>query len=402
MPAEADCASHSARIGVGDASHEPHSNPTRSEDESDAALLARTSAIAVLSQSRFALTFAAQRVRQVKPGWDGKRHISYQQQKDLFYNYYAQPGPYNGAAARDVRLARGRCRPYRRPHLGHLPAVHAARVHVQAQARRTTRTTPAPAGDAPTSATAPADCVPELVDRHALPDEQQHLGPAQRLLLSRACGSRRVESQESRVKSQKTHRPSTIASGLAQIARQRHAIATDHRRRSCIRRMHCVVARGRDTLAGLAGSVPTCYGSRPWPQRAMRRLCCVADIRHVCAAARCCDGGCGAAIAATCCRSSRAQWYNWNRNYAYTDYGQPDCARRAADRQLANQLRLGRGQLADLADRPPVPTQLPRLRHVRRPVPPDARLAQRHDAIRRLPCPRPVVDGDTEFRTRES
>ena len=34
-----------------------------------------------------------------KAGWDGKRHISYQQQKDLFYNYYAQPGPYNGAAA---------------------------------------------------------------------------------------------------------------------------------------------------------------------------------------------------------------------------------------------------------------------------------------------------------------
>ena len=34
-----------------------------------------------------------------QPGWDGKRQISYQQQKDLFYNYYAQPGPYNGAAA---------------------------------------------------------------------------------------------------------------------------------------------------------------------------------------------------------------------------------------------------------------------------------------------------------------
>src|SRR5689334_12180322 len=32
-------------------------------------------------------------------GWDGKRHVSYQQQKDLFYNYYAQPGPFNGAAA---------------------------------------------------------------------------------------------------------------------------------------------------------------------------------------------------------------------------------------------------------------------------------------------------------------
>lgn len=27
-------------------------------------------------------------------GWDGKRRISYQQQKDLFYNYYAQPGPF--------------------------------------------------------------------------------------------------------------------------------------------------------------------------------------------------------------------------------------------------------------------------------------------------------------------
>jgi hypothetical protein len=35
----------------------------------------------------------------IKPGWDGKRRISYQQQKDLFYNYYAQPGPINGAAA---------------------------------------------------------------------------------------------------------------------------------------------------------------------------------------------------------------------------------------------------------------------------------------------------------------
>jgi hypothetical protein len=36
---------------------------------------------------------------ELKAGWNGKRHISYQQQKDLFYNYYAQPGPYNGAAA---------------------------------------------------------------------------------------------------------------------------------------------------------------------------------------------------------------------------------------------------------------------------------------------------------------
>jgi hypothetical protein len=27
-------------------------------------------------------------------GWEGKRRISYQDQKDLFYNYYAQPGPF--------------------------------------------------------------------------------------------------------------------------------------------------------------------------------------------------------------------------------------------------------------------------------------------------------------------
>jgi len=33
---------------------------------------------------------------ELKNGWDGKRHISYQDQKDLFYNYYAQPP---GAAA---------------------------------------------------------------------------------------------------------------------------------------------------------------------------------------------------------------------------------------------------------------------------------------------------------------
>jgi hypothetical protein len=45
------------------------------------------------------LTVASAASAWEQPGWDGKRHISYQQQKDLFYNYYAQPGPYNGAAA---------------------------------------------------------------------------------------------------------------------------------------------------------------------------------------------------------------------------------------------------------------------------------------------------------------
>jgi hypothetical protein len=48
-----------------------------------------------IAMSASALTATAQ----VKHGWNGKRHISYQQQKDLFYNYYAQPGPNNGAAA---------------------------------------------------------------------------------------------------------------------------------------------------------------------------------------------------------------------------------------------------------------------------------------------------------------
>jgi len=45
------------------------------------------------------LTFPHAAGAELRPGWNGKRHISYQQQKDLFYNYYAQPGPYCGAAA---------------------------------------------------------------------------------------------------------------------------------------------------------------------------------------------------------------------------------------------------------------------------------------------------------------
>jgi hypothetical protein len=55
--------------------------------------------LAVLAFAVLSLTFPFEATAQLKAGWDGKRHISYQQQKDLFYNYYAQPGPYNGAAA---------------------------------------------------------------------------------------------------------------------------------------------------------------------------------------------------------------------------------------------------------------------------------------------------------------
>jgi hypothetical protein len=39
---------------------------------------------------------------EVRHGWDGKRNISYQDQKDLFYNYYAQPGPCYGATAAGI------------------------------------------------------------------------------------------------------------------------------------------------------------------------------------------------------------------------------------------------------------------------------------------------------------
>jgi hypothetical protein len=49
-----------------------------------------------------------------RPRGDGKRRISYQAQKDLFYNYYAAPGPFNGAAA-EMYVAP---RPVP-PHVGH-------------------------------------------------------------------------------------------------------------------------------------------------------------------------------------------------------------------------------------------------------------------------------------------
>src|SRR5262249_13794309 len=56
----------------------------------------------------------------------------------------------------------------------------------------------------------------------------------------------------------------------------------------------------------------------------------------------------------------------------------------AADGPAANELGLGRGQLADFSDRPPVPAQLPGLWPVRRTVPADTRLAERHGAVWRV------------------
>lgn len=37
----------------------------------------------------------------------------------------------------------------------------------------------------------------------------------------------------------------------------------------------------------------------------------------------CCYGNCGLTDCGYMLPIRRAQWYNWNRNYAYTDYGQP-------------------------------------------------------------------------------
>jgi hypothetical protein len=56
----------------------------------------------VISMCAFAMLVAAvwqtaavrDPAAQAAHGWNGKRRVSYQQQKDLFYNYYAQPGPF--------------------------------------------------------------------------------------------------------------------------------------------------------------------------------------------------------------------------------------------------------------------------------------------------------------------
>jgi hypothetical protein len=54
---------------------------------------------AVVAAAIVSLAFVNTASAELKAGWNGKRQISYQAQKDLFYNYYAQPGVFNGAAA---------------------------------------------------------------------------------------------------------------------------------------------------------------------------------------------------------------------------------------------------------------------------------------------------------------
>ena len=69
---------------------------------------------AAIAAGFFWSTSTASAIESWRPRGDGKRRISYQHQKDLFYNYYAAPGPYNGAAA-EMYVAP---RPVP-PHVGH-------------------------------------------------------------------------------------------------------------------------------------------------------------------------------------------------------------------------------------------------------------------------------------------
>jgi hypothetical protein len=69
---------------------------------------------AAIAAAFFWSTCPAHAFEHWRPRGDGKRRISYQAQKDLFYNYYAAPGPFNGAAA-EMYVAP---RPVP-PHVGH-------------------------------------------------------------------------------------------------------------------------------------------------------------------------------------------------------------------------------------------------------------------------------------------
>jgi hypothetical protein len=52
----------------------------------------------VVAAASLAVPLTSPEARGANQGWDGTRPISYQAQKDLFYNYYVGPGP-SGAVA---------------------------------------------------------------------------------------------------------------------------------------------------------------------------------------------------------------------------------------------------------------------------------------------------------------
>ena len=119
-------------------------------------------------------------------GWEGERRISYQQQKDLFYNYYAQPGPFYGTASA-MYVCPQPVPPRTRLDLRHLSAVHAARIHVQARPV-VLHLQPGRRLDANQRSLRHMRQLPgRALRRLALPDDQQHHGAAHQLLLSRCA-----------------------------------------------------------------------------------------------------------------------------------------------------------------------------------------------------------------------
>jgi hypothetical protein len=78
---------------------------------------------------------------------------------------------------------------------------------------------------------------------------------------------------------------------------------------------YALLVAGATALAALAGSAPTASAQAP-PCNCK----CAYPQKHYCC---CCNSG------MCCCDMNymkaveRAQWTNWNRNYANTDYGQP-------------------------------------------------------------------------------
>ena len=282
-------------------------------------------------------------------GWDGKRQISYQQQKDLFYNYYAQPGPFYNTPAQmyvsplPVPANVGHTYMTYQPFMPHEYMYHHNRSYYTYNSRLRLDADQCPLRHLRQPA-AQGFC-----GRLALPDVEQHLGPAQRLLLP---GPALVSGN------------TVSAGGHAGLPGVRRlpspAIAfiteTKMNRRFLLSLLAAAVIAV--SLAESATAAPV----------------------HVA----------GAALALL--RLEQAV-----RAHRLRPAG---VAGRAADRDDANQLGLGRRQLAARAARPPVHAQLPRRRPVRRPVPHDADLAERHDAIRRLQRPRTVVSASSTCGSR--
>ena len=175
-------------FGVRDASHRLQSPLIRSNvgGKSDAVYIAQILS-ARCSCSPCCRSLLQRRPALVEqPGWDGKRQISYQQQKDLFYNYYAQPGPYNGAAAgmyvcpRPVPANVGHTWVTYQPFMPHEYLYKHERSYYTYNPGAGWRRTNVRYG------TCGLRCQENFADLH-FPMSNQHLGTAQRLLSTRCA-----------------------------------------------------------------------------------------------------------------------------------------------------------------------------------------------------------------------